>query len=115
MISLKRWLKNPPVWITLLILAAMLAWRVWNVVATQQRMSPVLREVVAQGDGTVDIVVQLDFKLEAYHINFFQSQEGRVGRIKDRDVLLKRVPAESVKSIARNYWISKILLASEIN
>ncbi len=115
MLLLKRWIKNPPVWTTLLILSAVLVWQVWNVGAAQQRMSPALRKVVAQGDGTVDIVVQLDFKLEGYHINFFQSQDGRVGRIKDQDVLLKRVPTESVKSIARNYWISKILLASEFN
>ena len=34
--------------------------------------------------------------------------------IKDQEVLLKRVPTESVKSIARHYWISNIVLASEI-
>ncbi len=115
MLLLIRWIKNPPIWATLFILAVILAWQGWNVGAAQRRMSSALRKVVAQGNTTVDIVVQLDFKLEAYHINFFQSQEGRVGRIKDQDVLLKRVPTESVKSIARNYWISKILLASEID
>lgn len=113
MLLLKRWIKNLPVWVTLLILIVVLVWQAWNTVATRQRMSPALREVVVRGDGTVDIVVQLDFKLEAYHINFFQKQEGRVGRVKDQEVLLKRVPAKSVKSIARNYWISKIMLAGE--
>jgi hypothetical protein len=114
MSAAKQWIKRPPVWATLLILGCIIIWQVWNVSAASQRMSPALREIVAQGDMKVDIVVQLGFKVEGYHINFFQRQQGRVGRIKDQEVLLKRVPTESVTSLARHYWISHIVLASEL-
>ena len=114
MLRVKQWLKKPPVWATLFILAVVVIWQVWNAGAASQRMSPALREIVAQGNTKVDIVVRLDFKVEGYHINFFQRQKGRVGRIKDQEVLLKRVPTESVTSLARHYWISHILLASEV-
>jgi hypothetical protein len=114
MFGAKQWLKKPPVWATLLILGCIIIWQIWNVSAASQRMSPALREIVAQGNTKVDIVVQLDFKVEGYHINFFQHQQGWVGRIKDQEVLLKRVPTESVISLARHYWISHIVLASEL-
>lgn len=111
--TFKRWIRKAPVWVTLLILVVVLVWKGWNISAAQYRMSPDLRDVVNKGEGKVDVVVLLDFKLEAYHINFFQSQPGRVGKIQDREVLLKRVPVKSVESLARHYWISRLVLANE--
>ncbi len=111
---LPRWFKNPPVWVTLVLVVAIAGWQVWNVSAIPSRMSPALREIVAQEGQPVDVVVRVGFKLEAFHLNYFQDQ-ARVGAVEDHQVLLRRVPPEQVEEIARNYWISQIFLADELN
>ena len=60
------------------------------------------------------MVVHVDFKTERYHNEYFQDQ-GRVARATDHDVWLRAVPPEHVRAMARNYWISRISLESEVN
>ena len=109
-----RFLKNPPVTATLLILVILAGWSIWNAQASQGRMSPGVKAALARGDATLDLVVQMDFKVEAYHINFFQGR-GRVARVQDQQISLRRVPAAEVPSMARHYWIARIALPSEVS
>ena len=112
MTYLKYCIKHPFLWVTLLLIGATVSWNAWNAAASKQRMSPALRELVEKGADNLDVLVELDFKLEGFHLNYFQAQ-GRVARVKDRQIALRNLSAEKVKTMARNYWISRMNLETE--
>jgi hypothetical protein len=76
-------------------------------------MSPALREALARGETPLAVVVEIDFKSERYHTDFLQ-QQGRISRATADRIWLRAVPRENAQRLARQYWITRISLESEI-
>jgi hypothetical protein len=108
------WLRHPSVLITLAVLTLILGWQLWNGLAAGQRMSQGVQAALASGEDPLAVVVQVDFKIEPYHTQYFQ-QQGRIARAREGEVWLRAVPASRVTAMARNYWITRIQLESETN
>ncbi len=113
MVLLKGWLSYRPVWVTLLIVVLMAGWQTWNVMAAPGRISPALQAAIVRQEPKLNIVIQTNFKLEAFHINYFQGR-GRVSKVEERQILLRGIPPAEVQDIARNYWVARLLLADEV-
>lgn len=108
-----RMLRYPPVFVTLIIMVAVLVLGVLNNAQAPQRLSPGVRAALAEKEVVLSVVVQLDFKSERYHTDYFQ-QQGRIARANANAIWLRGVPAENVRAMARNYWITRISLESEV-
>jgi len=100
-------------WVTGLVCVSLIIWNIWNIASAPYRMDQHLLDEVRNSNGHFDIVVEVDFKLERYHIDYFQKLRGRVARIENNRVFLRSVPASVVRAIARKYWVSQLRSVSD--
>ena len=106
--------KRSSVWITAVLIVVLLGWQLWNTTAAPGRLSPALSQAVDQGETRLSVRVEVDFRLEAFHLTYFQ-QFGSIVGVQDSELQIRRVDAADVRALARNYWIKKISLTEEIS
>ncbi|MDR7417033.1 MAG: ABC transporter ATP-binding protein [Armatimonadota bacterium] len=87
-------------------------WQGWLEYQARTKM-PVFLEHHLSPRGTVDLLVQLPFPPERFHILALQ-RFGRVSGTREHAVELRSVPPSRVREIARLYWVRGILPLSEV-
>jgi hypothetical protein len=90
----------------MLVLAAWAGWEAYLAWTVPRRLDPGLGAALA-GPGPVDVAVTLGFAPEDFHIRVFQGH-GVVSGVRGTTVLLRRVPPDDVRRIARYYWVRRI-------
>ncbi len=95
-----------PVRVLLLLLLLAAAWQGWLAYQAGQKIPPDL-ERYASPRGTVDLLVELPFAPERFHILTFQ-RFGRVSGTRENAVEVRSVPLRWVREIARFYWVRRI-------
>ena len=99
-----------PLAVTILVVGALLAWDAFGYVTAPSRIAPDVRRALDAGAPMLDVRVTVGFKLEAFHMRYFQEQ-GQVVDVDSRGVAIRDVPAARLRAMARQYWISSISLA----
>jgi len=96
--------------LTLIIIALLiLGWNILSPVYAQTKLSPELRQTLQEGNERyVNIIIQLKFGPEQFHINIFQDL-GVVTKVEGTNVFMRRVPLEEIIKIARQYWVVKVV------
>lgn len=107
--------RSRPFWVTCLVVILVLAWNLWNSVASSSRIDEALLQKMKIDDGPFDILVEVNFKLERYHIDYFQQRQGRVVSIENSRVQLANVPTSEIVAMSRAYWVRKISLSESAN
>lgn len=79
------------------------AWQLWLGVEAPGKISPQLR----LGSGKVDILVELPFVPERFHVITLQ-RYGRVSGTQDKAVELRGVNRADLTAVARPYWVTKV-------
>lgn len=97
-----------PVTATAVLVAALIAWVVATGLNEAAKLSPELRAAFVERAG-VNIVVELPFAPERFHMVYFQAR-GRVVRAEDRRLYLRDVSPEDVRRIAGEYWVAQVRL-----
>lgn len=87
----------------MIILIAMLGWQVFLAVQAPTKISDSLTD----GDQEVDVVVELNFPAERFHILTLQDY-GRISGSSGAKLEMRRVPASTLNDIARIFWIKSI-------
>jgi hypothetical protein len=91
----------------LLVVAVLwLGWEAYLMMSGARRLDPALARDL-EGGGLVNVAVTLGFAPEDFHIRIFQTH-GIVSGVKGTTVLLNRVPAREVRTIARYYWVRTV-------
>lgn len=75
----------------------------WLFLAAPQKIAPELQN----GAEKVNVLVTLPFPPERFHVLVFQ-RYGRVSGTRENSVELRGVPRESLRVVARPYWVKKI-------
>ena len=93
-----------------MVLAVFLLWagyKGWMLYEAPGRVEPGLIER-AERDGAIDIVVQLSFPPERFHVLKIQDM-GRIGRVNGKMIEVRSVTADNIRKLARSfYWITMI-------
>jgi len=87
------------------ILVAMLGWQVFLAVQGPTKISDSLTDVAA--DETVDVIVELNFPAERFHILTLQDY-GRISGSSGAELQMRSVPASTLNDIARIFWVKSI-------
>jgi hypothetical protein len=86
-------------------------WQGWLEYQARTKM-PGFLERYRSPRGTVDLLVELPFPPERFHILTLQ-RFGRVSGTREHAVELRSVPLPRVREIARLYWVRGLLPLSE--
>lgn len=95
----------------LVVMLGVGSWQGWLEYQARTKM-PGLLEHYRSPRGTVDLLVQLPFPPERFHILTLQ-RFGRVSGTREHGVELRSVPLPRVREVARFYWVRGILPLSE--
>lgn len=82
----------------------------YGYVTSSPRMTPRLRERLAQNPVTVNILVTSKFPPEEFHIRIYQ-QVGNMRGVEGGTARLYTVSPSNVRFLARHYWILRLDLA----
>jgi hypothetical protein len=93
---------RPPIAVTLLVAAAVIAYLVTGEVAAERKLAT-LEPLPARGDYRITLA----FAPERFHQTLLQDK-GRLVGVKGSTVFMKDVAPAAVKSLARNYWVESI-------
>lgn len=93
----------------LLVVAAMITWQFLAPLYGEAKCDPQLRAKLAEGVARVDVAVVLRFPPEEFHVRFFQDF-GVITGVDGDAVLLRRVAAEDVITLAKQYWVAAVKL-----
>lgn len=104
-------LKSPGGKAVLLVLFGYLAFQGWLAVTAPAKLEAGLSQNTDQL-GRVNVVVELNFPPERFHILTLQ-EYGRVTGTSGNQVQMRRVPLENVDRLARTYWVREITLLRE--
>jgi hypothetical protein len=96
-----RALASRPVWVTALVLAAYLGFRMWAGWAGAAKL-----EAAGLRDATrpVNVEVLLAITPEPFHIAIFQDA-GRLIAVRGQSVFLLDVPPDALRDLASRYWV----------
>lgn len=72
------------------------------------RVAPEVRAALSN-QPYLGVAVVLDFPPEDFHMKYFQAV-GTMGGVNGTTVLMRRIMADQVRELARNYWIRRIEL-----
>jgi hypothetical protein len=84
-----------------------LGWETYLTVSATHRLDPELARELDH-NGLVNVAVTLGFAPEDFHIRIFQGH-GIVSGVRGTTVLLNRVSAGDVMTIARYYWVDRVV------
>jgi hypothetical protein len=105
-IGIRSVLASRPV-LTLLVVATLwLGGDACGTLTAPSRLSPDVRAALLAG-RVQDVAVTLPFRPEQFHIRLFQ-EHGTVSGVSGNTVLVRRVAPESLREIAKNYWVQSI-------
>ena len=94
----------PAVWATAALIVLWLGFEIWSTIEAERKLS----EAGLAGPGNpANVEVILAISAEQFHMTILQD----VGRMVGADAhhaLLMDVPRESLRSLARNYWVLAI-------
>ena len=99
-------LRHRTVAFLLALATAAAGWEAFIRLTAVHRIEPALAAALPR-EPHVNIVVQLPFAPEDFHIRLFQGY-GVVSGVRGTTVLLNRVRPEDVWRIARYYWVRRI-------
>lgn len=102
-------LRHVSVLATVVIVGTALGWSLFNRLEAPRRMTPQLRAALATHAAPQDIVVDVNFSIEAFHITYLQ-REGHIVRVERRRVYLDEVSPANIWAVARNYWVARVAL-----
>jgi len=99
-------LRHRTAWFLLVVGLAWGGWELYVSATVPRRLDPALAAALA-GPAPVDVAVTLGFAPEDFHIRVFQGH-GVVSGVRGTTVLLRRVPPDDVRRMARYYWVRRI-------
>ena len=107
MLLLRRLLSSRGARVTMALFALWLGFQGWMLYEAPRRVEKGLIER-AERDGAVNVVVRLAFPPERFHVLKIQ-EVGRVGQVSGDTVGVRSIDADSIRTLARNYyWITMI-------
>ncbi|MGI9860385.1 hypothetical protein SDD30_03240 [Moorella naiadis] len=104
----RSFIRHPSIWFTCLILVLLLAWQGWAFATMNERITPDLKTAL-ESQKYVNIKVVLPFSPEPFHMEKFHDM-GTVIFANENSIMINRVKAKDVWSLAREYWITSIAL-----
>ena len=105
---LRQTLAHPSVLATLVVAVLVLGGEVMGPGIAATRVSPNVEAALAR-NGQVNVRVVLTVPPEAFNLSFLQ-QAGVVGSVNGRTIVMDDVTAQTVWSIASQYWVERIEL-----
>ncbi|MHB1415502.1 MAG: hypothetical protein ACYC1C_09630 [Chloroflexota bacterium] len=93
---------------TALLIVILLGWQVWAANAAGAKLTPEVRQAVADG-GRAYVAVRLGFEPEQFHMTYFQ-EKARVVGVKGEWIYVQDVDAAALSEIASQYWVQDIQL-----
>ena len=98
-----RWFLQPPVFVTLLVLAFVLT----VFVSREIKANKILSALAFTTDTKHTIIVEADIELEIFHMEKFQ-QYGRMLKVDGSKVYLRAVSTKNLEWFARQPWVKTI-------
>ena len=101
---LRSWIRLPAVSVTAALIVLWLGFEAWSSVEAERKLE---EAGLAGSGGPVDVEVVLSISAEQFHMTLLQDV-GRLVGVDARHALLMDVPRESLRTLARNYWVLAI-------
>lgn len=97
-----------PVFAALVLAVLIFGAGVYGDLTADGRMAPEVKAAL-NTQRYLGVAVVLDFSPEDFHMKYFQAV-GTMGGVNGTTVLMRRIMADQVRELARNYWIRRIEL-----
>lgn len=101
------WLLHRTLVVTVCLAAAWAAWQVYSSAAAEGKLDPAVARAL-RAHEIVSLRVELAFPPEEFHIRFLQDR-GTVTGVQGRWVRMARVRPDAVWTIARQYWVRRLV------
>lgn len=88
------------------LVVGLLLWHGWLSWAAEGKVDPQVYEAL-QRRRRVDVLVELNFPPERFHVLTFQ-KFGRVSGTRENTVELRGVGREAIQQVARFYWVRRV-------
>jgi hypothetical protein len=108
----RRWVEHPTARFLALALAVVAVYNGYLYVTGPSRMTDGLRDRLAQGPATVNVLVTAKFPPEEFHIRLLQ-QVGNMRGVEGSTAKLHTITPTNVRYISRHYWVRAIDLAPD--
>ncbi len=106
--TVRSLLHNTGMQTVLVVVLALALFQVWLYAQAPAKIDPRVTTTIAE-NGRANILVELNFPPERYHIQALQNF-GRIGGADGNEVTLRNVNQDGIESLARTYWVKSIRL-----